>query len=135
MLASAAFWWPGWRETALGLRAVAAVVLLSAGATAGLGGAHLVVVIGQLVGRAYDFRGYALVLLGVVLVVPALVCVLAAPGLVRGERRAWRAAMLGFAALAMVNVPLMPLQGFAIALSAAAALGLLVLFGVRGRYG
>ena len=69
----------------------------------------------------YDFRFYSLLLLGAVLVSLALLCILAAPGIARGEPNARRRALAASASLLAVNIPLMPLQGFAVAFTAFAA--------------
>jgi hypothetical protein len=123
-LASVPIWWPAWRGVALARRLLVSLAALCAAITAALGGAHLIVVATQIPGNTYDFRAYSLLLLGAVLVLPALVCGAAVPGLVRGDRSARRLGLGAFAALLLVNLPLIPLQGFAILLSVTAAVGI-----------
>jgi hypothetical protein len=129
-VASAPLWWPRWRTVALPRRMLVAVVALCAAVTAALGGAHLVVVVIQLSGKAYDFRAYSLLLLGVVLVLPAIVCGATIPGLLRGERRARRGALAAFLWLLAINAALIPLQGFAILLTLAATVGIAALLAI-----
>jgi uncharacterized membrane protein YidH (DUF202 family) len=88
VLSSSVLWWPRWRSVALARRLLVALVALCAAVTAALGGAHLVVVAAQMPGKVYDFRAYSLLLLGVALVVPPIVCAATISGLLGGERRA-----------------------------------------------
>ena len=66
---------------------------------------------------SYDFRLYSLLLLGVVGLLPAVFGLFTSPGLTRGvvasRRRATRLCLV----LSAVNIPLVPLQDFAVALS------------------
>jgi hypothetical protein len=66
---------------------------------------------------SYDFRLYSLLLLGVVGLVPAVFGLFTLPGLARGvvasRKRATRICLV----LSAVNIPLVPLQDFAFALS------------------
>ena len=66
---------------------------------------------------AYDFRLYSLVLLGVVGLVPALIGLRTLPGLARGAAASRTPAARICLVLAAVNIPLIPLQDFAVALS------------------
>jgi hypothetical protein len=81
----------------------------------------------------YDFRFYSLELLGGLLIALGLGLVFAAAGIARGEVMARRAAIGACLGLLAVNLPLMPLQGFAIGFSVFAAIGLAVLLFVRPR--
>ncbi len=65
---------------------------------------------------AYDFRFYSLVLVGVVAIIPAI------SGLLPGRSRVRAAALL-----LAINVPLIPLQDFAIAFTIAGAATLAIL--------
>jgi hypothetical protein len=123
-LASMPLWWRSWQTYPRGRRVLASVSALCAAITALLGAAHLVVVAAALPDKTYDFRVYSLLLLGVSLVLPALVGGAVVPALVRGDGRARHLALGAFATLLLVNLPLIPLQGFAIFLSIAAAIGI-----------
>ncbi|MCI0354689.1 MAG: hypothetical protein L0099_06590 [Acidobacteria bacterium] len=101
-----------------------------------LGGAHLVGVLRRaLEGKGfagapafeYGFAFYSVVLLGVLLVGPGLACLWHTPRLWRGDDNARRAAVRWTAMLFLINAPLVPLQDFAILLTAASALNLLAL--------
>ena len=131
VLASSVLWWPRWRDVALSRRTIVALVALCAAVTAALGGAHLLAVAAQLAGKVYDFRAYSLLLLGVVLVLPALVCGTTIPGLLRRERRARRTALAACVWLLAVNAALIPLQGFAVLLTVAAGVGCVALGALR----
>ena len=104
-----------------------------------LGLAHLVaVVIGSIArGRqhqfVYSFHFYSVVLLGVLLIAAGLMAAIEAPRLARGHRAAWRASLSVWAAILAINLPLVPLQGFAVVFSMLAALKLLLLV-VMQRY-
>lgn len=80
----------------------------------------------------YDFRFYSLVLTGVAILLPGLVLLRAASGLAVGDadarRWAWRAVL----ALLALNLPLIPLQGFALGFSGGAGATALALVGARG---
>jgi hypothetical protein len=104
---------------------------------------HLGAVVGRaLLGRgfggaasfAYDFRFYSLVLVGLLIAVPGFLCVLSAWGLSRGETSAWRRAVYSSGFLLMINVPLIPIQGFAIGLTGFALLNLIVLWVSQKRF-
>lgn len=103
------------------LAAVGAVNLFCSLIILGLSLAHLTAVIGtRLLGRVpfvYDFRLYSLVLLGVLLTASAALCVTAARGVAHGDRSAFRRAMRSTLFLLALNLPLMPIQGFAVAFS------------------
>jgi hypothetical protein len=89
----------------------------------GLMALHLSAVIGRAIsGRgfggealfAYDFRFYALLLMAVVIIIPSLVFVLHARRLTNGDATAWNRALWACGALLMINVPLVPIQAFAL---------------------
>ena len=66
---------------------------------------------------SYDFRFYSLLLLGVVGFVPGALGLGTWRGLTRGIEASWRRATRACFVLLMVNVPLIPLQDFAVAFS------------------
>ncbi len=85
---------------------------------------------------SYDFRFYSLMLLGAVLLVPALVCVRAAPAITRGDPDAMRRALRATLLLLAVNLPLVPVQpGFAVPFTMGAALNAGTLFWLGRRAG
>ena len=67
----------------------------------------------------YDFRFFSLLLLGVVGLAPAVQGLRVWPGLARSEKSCWRRALRACLLLLAINVPLIPLQDFAIAFSIA----------------
>ncbi len=105
-----------------------------------LGVAHSFAVIMTSVARArqhpfvYTFRFYSLVLLGVLLIVAGLIAAIEAERLARGHRAGWRASLSVWTAILVINLPLVPLQGFAVLFSVLAALGLLLLAGTRRHF-
>jgi hypothetical protein len=113
-----------------------------AGALIGaLGVAHLVAVLGASLDRAgrhqfvYSFRFYSLVLLGVLLIVTGLMAATQAAHLARGHRATWRASLSVWTVILAINLPLVPLQGFAVGFSVLAVLELLFLGGMRRHFG
>jgi len=117
-----------------------AVTLFCGALTAGMIALHLAAILGgALAGKGhggapsfvYDFDFYALVLLGVVILVPALVCVAQAPRLTTGDPHAWRRAGWSNLALVAVNAPLAPIQGSAYLLGGLALVGLVALWLAR----
>jgi hypothetical protein len=82
----------------------------------------------------YDFRFYSLVLLGALLIATGIAASVVATGLARGERAAWRVSLSVWIIILAVNLPLVPLQGFAVAFSVLAALALLLLGGMRKHF-
>jgi len=112
-----------WRRSRAAARAVAATVDFFAGlVTLTLGVLHTGAVIGNAlrgkgVGGAatfeYNFRFYALLLVGMTLIVPGLLCVLKAWPLARGDAGAWRVPLWSCVALVAVNAPMIPVQDFA----------------------
>lgn len=75
----------------------------------------------------YDFRFVSLVLVGLFIAVPGLVCAWAARPIARGNRTAWWRALWATLILIAVNVSLMPLQRPAVVLGALAAVNLAAL--------
>lgn len=75
----------------------------------------------------YDFRFYSLIQLGVVLVATGLVAVIQAVHLANG-RNAWRALLVVWSAVLAINLPLVPLQRFALLFSALGAVNLMLLW-------
>ncbi len=77
---------------------------------------------------SYDFRLYSLLLLGVAGFVPSILGVRTLSGLVRGSAASSRRATRMCFVLLAVNIPLIPLQDFALALSISGASVLGALF-------
>jgi len=105
-----------------------------------LGGAHLTAVVrrallGQGFGGAadftYDFKFYSVVLLGLLIAVPGVVCLVQARGLTRGEPQARKRALWLSGWLLAISGPLIPLQGFAILLSGLSLVNLIGLAASR----
>ncbi len=67
----------------------------------------------------YDFRFFSLLLLGVVGLAPAVQGLRAWPGLARSANSCWRRSLRACLLLLAINVPLIPLQDFAVAFSIA----------------
>ncbi len=124
------------------LAAMASVDLLAGLVILALAAGHLGGVIGGALSDPgpggssfeYDFRFYSLVLVGTLIGGPALVCVLQARALSRGESRAWRRTVWAGVLLLVVNVPLIPIQGFAALLSALAAANVAALAAGRRQF-
>ena len=106
-----------------------------AGALVGaLGVAHLVAVMAKAMNETsfvYDFRLYALIQLGLALVACGFIAAMLAPRLVMGQRSVWWMSLVIWSMVLMINLPLIPLQGFAILFSVLAALAVLALYGMR----
>jgi len=127
----------GWRRRApIPLLLLTAVNVVCGLANLLLGGAHLVAVLrralaGQGFGGAevfaYDFRFYSLLLVGLLILLPGFLCLRHARGLTQGEASAYRQARRATLWLLAVNLPLIPIQGFAVLLSAFAGANLLAL--------
>ena len=83
----------------------------------------------------YDFRFYALVHLGVLLIAGGVACFILAHRLMRAEPRAWKTTLWVTAALLAINLPLIPIQGFAQLFSALAFVNLVALVVTRKRFG
>jgi lysylphosphatidylglycerol synthetase-like protein (DUF2156 family) len=104
---------------------------------------HLVAVVGRAVsGRgfggearfAYDFRFYSLVLMGVVIIIPGLVCLIHARRLTRGDVKAWTRTLWASSMLLLISVPLVPIQAFAIGPAGLAGLNLVALWAGRKQF-
>ena len=89
----------------------------------GLMALHLAAVVGQAISGkgfggeayfAYDFRFYSLLLLAAVIIIPGLVFVLHARRLTEGDATAWNRTLWACIALLLINVPLVPIQAFAL---------------------
>jgi hypothetical protein len=112
--------------------AVAVVVLCGALPTLALGTLHLIGILRRafasgLANFTYTFRFYSLVLVGLLVVLPALVSTTTVRGLTRGDGAARARALRANAVLALVNLPLVPIQRIAIPLSGLALLSLAAL--------
>lgn len=125
------------------LVAVATINLFCGAVIAQLGTAHLVAVVGRaLAGKGsgpsgtfiYDFRFYSLVLLGVMLIAAAVACLTSVRSLTRGDAAGRRVAVSATVVLLALNVPLMPIQGFAVGFSAFALVNLAALWLTRTRF-
>jgi hypothetical protein len=130
-------------------RRLPVAVLLAAGMDAAcglasflLGGAHLLSVVGRalrgtmLEGTGdftYDFRFYSLVMLGLLLVVPGILCLWSASRLAKAQPVARKIGFWASLVLVVVNGPLIPIQKFAILLGGLALLNLVVLAGSHQR--
>jgi len=130
---------------ALGLRArrrgasrrlavAAAVDLLVGLLSAVLGLGHLAGVVGGALRASafrWDFRFAALLIVGIFVTGAGLMCALAARRLASGAAGGWGRARDGALLLLAVNAPLLPVQGFALALAILAALDLALLMAAR----
>ena len=142
LIAAALVFFAGRRHAPTALALVAGLDTLCGSESVLLAGAHLTAVIGRaLAGKgsgsapfAYNFRFYSLVLTGLAIVVPGLLCVLSVKGLLRGEKAAWRRALWSSVVLLAVNIPLLPIQGFAYALAAVALFNLTALRVTQKRF-
>lgn len=123
------------------IRLLIAVYGYCAGALVGtLGLAHLVAIVLESIDQrrqqqfVYSFRFYSLVQLGVLLVAAGLKAVIETGRLARGQHAAWRASLLVWTAILAINLPLVPLQGFALLFSVLAALEVLLLGSLRRHF-
>jgi hypothetical protein len=123
---------------------VGAIALFCGFVTLGLMALHLTAVVGRAIsGRgfggqarfAYDFRFYSLLLMAVVIIIPGLVFVMHARRLTDGDARAWKRALWASGALLLINVPLVPIQAFALAPVLLATINLVSLWASRKQYG
>jgi hypothetical protein len=94
--------------------------------------AVLLLAIRRLTGSAgtpfeYNFHLYSVLLLGAVLLGLSIHCLRAAPGLARGDPGSWHKAVRGHAGLLGVNLPLIPIQAFAVAFAVLSGVSLLLL--------
>ena len=126
------------RGRGAGALAVVGTFTFFSGALIGLlGAAHTLAVVGRaLRGPAfeYDFRLYSLVLLGVSLIAGGLRCLSTSWKVARGDARAWKTALGASTMLLVVNVPLMPIKGFATGFSAFLVMTLFALIAMRSRF-
>ena len=116
---------------------VAVIDGVCGGASVLFGTAHIVAIVGRAVGGdfTYDFRFYSLCVLGLLLVVPGLLCARHVRGLARGTRAAWNAALWSSVVLLAVTGPLVPLQNFAIPLAALSLANIAALVLTRSAHG
>ena len=115
------------------IRLLIAIYGYFAGALIGtLGLSHLVAVITGAINRGhqhqfvYNFHFYSVVLLGVLLITVGIMATIEAARLARGNRAAWRASLSVWTAILAINLPLVPLQGFAVLFSVLAALEIVI---------
>jgi hypothetical protein len=104
---------------------------------ASLGSAHTVAVIGRALrgpSFVYNFRLYSLVLLGACQIAGGLRCLSTSWRVARGDARAWKSALAATMLLVIVNVPLIPIQGFAGATSLIAVVTLITLIATGPRF-
>lgn len=115
------------------MRIVAAIYGYFAGCLIGaLGCSHLVAITILSAGKGdYDFHFYSLLLLGVLLLVGGFLGAVTSYSLASGKRTYWRASLTVWLAILIINLPLVPLQGFAVLLSVLATIGVLLLAGTR----
>jgi len=62
-------------------------------------------------GYAYNFRLASLLILGMTLVFGAALCLTAARGIARGQRRAWERGLIGAVLLIIAATPITPISG------------------------
>ena len=122
------------------LAAAGAVDLFCGLVILGLMALHLAAVIGRAVSGqgfggaahfAYDFRFYSLLLFGVVIIIPGLVFVVHARRLTEGDAGVWRRALWASGVLLLINIPLIPIQAFALVPSLLATLNIASLWASR----
>ena len=83
----------------------------------------------------YDFRFYSLLLLAVVIIIPGLVFVMHARRLTDGDATAWNRTLWACGALLLINVPLVPIQAFALDPALLATITLVSLWADRKQFG
>jgi hypothetical protein len=122
------------------LAAVGAIDLFCGLVILGLMALHLAAVVGRAVSGqgfggdarfAYDFRFYSLLLLGVVIIIPGLVFALQARSLTEGDAGAWKRALWASGVLLLINVPLVPIQAFALDPALLATINIVALWAGR----
>ena len=124
------------RGASIALAVASALALFSGLITTGLAVGHMVGVFAVELRRSpirYDFRVYALLLLGATLAVLGARLGAASAGVARGDRAAWRRAVETAVMLLAVNAPLAPIQGFAVALFIFVSVCLVALLTARAR--
>ena len=123
---------------------VGAIALFCGLCTLGLMALHLTAVVGRAIsgkgfgGEArftYDFRFYSLLLLAVVIIIPGLVFVMHARRLTDSDATAWKRVLWASGALLLINVPLVPIQAFALDPALLATINLVSLWAGRKQYG
>ena len=82
----------------------------------------------------YNFRYYSLLLVGFMQAIPAFLLLKSVRGLVRQKTEDWKRALRWSSVLLAVNIPLIPVQGFAVAFSAFTAMNLILLLAARKYY-
>ncbi len=130
------------RRAPAALVAVGAIDLLCGLLIVGPIALHLWTIVGRAVsgsgseggGFTYDFRFYSLVLVGLVILFPALVCVLRARRLTEGDLDSWKRVLRASGILLLVNAPLGPIQPFAIGFTVLASLNLVSLWAGHGQF-
>jgi hypothetical protein len=134
----ATIWFAATRERgAVALVAAGAVTFFCGALIASLGSAHTIAVIGRALrgpSFVYNFRLYSLVLLGTCQMAGGLRCLSTSWRVTRGDARAWKSALAATMALLIVNVPLIPIQGFAGATSLIAGVTLITLIATGRRF-
>jgi hypothetical protein len=125
------------------LVAAAAIVLYCGVVVASLGTMHLLAVVGRaLAGRGsgpggtfvYDFRFYSLLLFGVTLITPAMAALTAVRRITRADAAGGRVAVSASLVLLALNIPLVPIQAFAMAPSVFALANLVALWSARKHF-
>jgi hypothetical protein len=125
------------------LVAAAAVDLYCGVVIASLGTMHLLAVVGRaLAGKGsgpggtfvYDFRFYSLLLFGVTLITLALAALTAVRRLTHGDAAGGRVAVAASLVLVALNIPLVPIQAFALAPSVFALANLVALWSARKHF-
>ncbi len=125
------------------LTAVGTISFFNGVLIAALGAGHLIAVVSRAFSGegsapgdtfAFDFRFYALVQLGMLLIAGGVACFSQVRGLMRGEPRAWKATLWATVALLAINAPLIPIQGFAPGFSLLAFLNLTALAATRKHF-
>jgi len=122
---------------AVPLVAVGAVTFFCGALIASLGSAHTIAVIGRALrgpSFVYNFRLYSLVLLGSCQIAGGLRCLSTSWRVACGDARARKAALTATMLLLIVNVPLIPIQGFAGATSLIAVVTLITLIATGPRF-
>ncbi|MGH9491905.1 MAG: hypothetical protein ACRD2K_00245 [Terriglobales bacterium] len=82
----------------------------------------------------YNFHFYSVVMVGVLVAAPGLVCLWQVRGLAHGERQSWKSALGANLAVIAVNAPLLPFNDFPGVLIGCAAVNLIALGITRGDF-
>lgn len=116
---------------------VAAFGYFAGALVATLGFAHLVAVVIMAIGRGrqdqfvYNFHFYSVFLLGVLLIAAGAAAAFQAERSGRGRFAAWSRSLWVWSGILVINLPLVPLQGFAVLFSVLASAELLLLICMR----